>query len=158
MNTNYNHHFVFTFCFLETEQNKEITALRKRYIIMREQSRISISVMITSSNKYWCQGRSAPADRRCGAPLCLSTYSVQKMAVCKGVMGRSLNIWDTSFALSAYLKINCHLVNMYKSIVSYSISVLFFPENSSEVGSCQLQINNTKWLTTSKSELKKYTE
>jgi hypothetical protein len=58
----------------------------------------------TSRSRYWYQERSRAADRRCGAPLCLMTYSVQKIAVSRADIGRSLKALDIRTAFSRYLE------------------------------------------------------
>jgi hypothetical protein len=50
------------------------------------ESRITASM---SNSRYWYQARSSIAGRKCGAPLCLITYSVQKMAVSIADIGLS---------------------------------------------------------------------
>lgn len=42
-----------------------------------------------SSSRYWYQARPNIAGRKCGAPLCLIMYSVQKMAVSIADIGLS---------------------------------------------------------------------
>lgn len=60
----------------------------------------------TSRSKYWYQDRSIADDRRCPAPWCLMTYSVQKMALSIGDIGLSLKRRESSLALVWYLKDN----------------------------------------------------
>ena len=57
-----------------------------------------------SRRRYWYQASSAAAVRRCGAPACLMTYSVQKMAVSRGDIGLSLKALDIRTAFSRYLQ------------------------------------------------------
>jgi hypothetical protein len=58
----------------------------------------------TSRSRYWYQKRSLAADRRCGAPPCLTTYSLQKIAVSREDIGRSLKALDVRTAFSRYLE------------------------------------------------------
>jgi hypothetical protein len=58
----------------------------------------------TSRRRYWYQEISRAADRRCDAPPCLTTYSVQKMAVSRADIGLSLKALDIRTAFSRYLE------------------------------------------------------
>jgi hypothetical protein len=57
-----------------------------------------------SRSRYWYQERSRAADRRCDAPPCLTTYSVQKIAVSRADIGRSLKALDIRTAFARYLE------------------------------------------------------
>jgi hypothetical protein len=64
---------------------------RTRYAVLKIITMNVITAAKTSSGRYWYKVRSKAAERKCGAPPCLMTYSVQKMAVSGGVWGLPLN-------------------------------------------------------------------
>jgi len=59
--------------------------LQIKYIVPNTIAMDSTITAMTSNSRHWYHVRSSAADRRCGAPPCLMTYSVQKMAVSSGV-------------------------------------------------------------------------
>jgi hypothetical protein len=65
------------------------TTLRIKNTNSRNNPRASAKAAMTSSKKYWYHVRSSAAERMCGAPLCLITYSVQNTACSSGVIGWS---------------------------------------------------------------------
>jgi len=70
----------------------------------------------TSRRRYWYQASSTAAVRRCGAPACLMTYSVQKMAVSRGDSGLSLKALDIRTAFSRYLQ---QIRQFHKGLMGY---------------------------------------
>lgn len=95
------------FCFLSCNvdcalpRKSERIFLNIKYITQTVAKKAVRSTAMTSRSKYWYSGRSAPAVLKCGAPRCLITYSVQKMAVSMGDNGLSRNILEVLFAFSA---------------------------------------------------------
>ena len=65
-----------------------------------------VSSTITSRQKYWIQLRSWTADRRCFAPLCRITNSVQYTESSSGSVWRSLWRADSFWMFTLYLDIN----------------------------------------------------
>lgn len=83
---------------------------------------IAIQSATTSKSKYWGSGKSRAGDRRCAAPLCLNTYSIQYTPISSGGIGLSRNISRSFKAFSLYLK------DKYKksmnSIIYHTIMVI----------------------------------
>jgi len=73
-----------------------------KYTISATDPTASARTTMTSRRKYWYQARSSRAERKCGAPLCRITYSVQYTAFSSGVSGWCLKIWERR-AFSRYL-------------------------------------------------------
>jgi hypothetical protein len=61
------------------QQRQSFLMIRNSMKVIRMD--VTINTRITSISMYWYQARSKAADRKCVAPPCLMTYSVQKIAV-----------------------------------------------------------------------------
>lgn len=106
-------------CFFNTLKRKIfISFVKRRYKIIQNVTKTVTITAATSKSRYWYHDRSTAAERKCGAPPCLMTYSVQKMAVSSGVWGRSLNCCDIFLAFSLYLKFQT--VSLYTNYESWS--------------------------------------
>jgi hypothetical protein len=81
------------------EQQRQ-SLLKIRNKMKEKRMDVTISTKVTSISICWYHVRSKAADRKCAAPPCLMTYSVQKMAVSSGDCGRSRNIRDSCFMFS----------------------------------------------------------
>jgi len=78
------------FVFLLEREFSILTSLRSMVQAINMNTTVHRQInAITSRSRYWYQARSRIAGRKCGAPLCLMTYSVQKMAVSKADIGLS---------------------------------------------------------------------
>jgi hypothetical protein len=80
------------FCFIFLLESEFIILTSLRIMVQAINMNKTVHIQInarTSRSRYWYQARSSTAGCKCGAPLCLMTYSVQKMAVSKADIGLS---------------------------------------------------------------------
>lgn len=90
------------------------TAAHRKYKMASTQpTRLNINP-ITSKECSWAKFNSRAAERKCGAPLCLSTYSVQYTALSNGDSNWSRNIIESFLAVSAKLN-NYSIFKKYES-------------------------------------------
>jgi hypothetical protein len=98
------YHCLFFFCESLRCNTKPIIVLVIKNVATDVNIIADRSAAETSRSRYWYQGRSRAADRRCGAPPCLTTYSAQKIAVSRADSGRSLKALEIRTAFSRYLE------------------------------------------------------